>query len=163
MQALKLGLFDFNIQAFTLESNVELWIRMLALFHCLDLNFYTVTTYVTFQLPKVSVFSFCKLGVLQRLKWINAHNVASPVAQQVKNSPVMQETEGRWLDRCVTWIRWRREWNALQSSCLENPMDRGAWQGYSPKGSKQSNKPERVHTHTWMCLLTQCKWSINMT
>ena len=27
--------------------------------------------------------------------------------------------------------------NPLQYSCLENPMDRGAWQGYSPWGYKE--------------------------
>ena len=30
----------------------------------------------------------------------------------------------------------------LQSSCLENPMDRGAW-GYSPWGRKESDTTER--------------------
>ena len=28
------------------------------------------------------------------------------------------------------WVRkipWRRKWHPLQDSCLENPMDRGAW------------------------------------
>ena len=28
----------------------------------------------------------------------------------------------------------------LQDSCLENPMDRGAWRGYSPWGRKESDK-----------------------
>ena len=28
-----------------------------------------------------------------------------------------------WLEK----IPWRRKWHPLQSSCLENPMDRGAW------------------------------------
>ena len=33
--------------------------------------------------------------------------------------------------------------NPLQYSCLENPMDRGAWQAtYSPWGCKQSNMTE---------------------
>ena len=27
-----------------------------------------------------------------------------------------------------TFMRWRRKWHQLQYSCLENPMDRGAWQ-----------------------------------
>ena len=39
-------------------------------------------------------------------------------AQSVKDSPVMQET----------WIRsLGRNGHPLQDSCLENPMDRGAW------------------------------------
>ena len=33
----------------------------------------------------------------------------------------------------------------LQYSCLENPMDRGAWQGYSPWGVKESDMTEHTH------------------
>ena len=32
--------------------------------------------------------------------------------------------------------------NPLQCSCLENPMDRGAWQATSPYGHKESNTTE---------------------
>ena len=32
--------------------------------------------------------------------------------------------------------------NTLQYSCLENPMDRGAWQANSPRGHKESDIPE---------------------
>ena len=32
--------------------------------------------------------------------------------------------------------------NPLQYSCLENPMDGGAWQGYSPWGRKESDTTE---------------------
>ena len=53
---------------------------------------------------------------------------ASPVAQQVKNLPAMQETQ-------ETWVRSRDQEDPLEKgmtthsscSCLENPMDRGAW------------------------------------
>ena len=44
-----------------------------------------------------------------------------PVAQTIKNLPAFQESQ-------VGKIPWRREQNPLQSSCLENPMDRGSWQ-----------------------------------
>ena len=33
-------------------------------------------------------------------------------------------------------IPWRRKWNPLQYSCLENPMDRGAWQATVHRGAK---------------------------
>ena len=49
-------------------------------------------------------------------KW----SIASLVAQMVKNLPAMQET---WVKK----VPWRQEWLPLQYSCLENPMDRGAW------------------------------------
>ena len=37
--------------------------------------------------------------------------------------------------------------NPLQYSCQDNPMDRGAWQGYSPWDHKESDKTEHAHTH----------------
>ena len=38
--------------------------------------------------------------------------------------------------------------NPLQYSCLENPMDRGAWGGYSPWGCKGSDTTERLSVYT---------------
>ena len=32
--------------------------------------------------------------------------------------------------------------NPLQCSCLENPMDGGAWLSYSPRGRKESDMTE---------------------
>ena len=34
--------------------------------------------------------------------------------------------------------------NPLQYSCLENPMDGGAWWGYSPRSHKESDKTEQL-------------------
>ena len=48
---------------------------------------------------------------------------ASLVGQAVKNLPTMKDTRVQSLDQENPW---RREW--LQYSCLENPMDTGAWQ-----------------------------------
>ena len=46
------------------------------------------------------------------------------VAQMVKNLPAMQETGVRFLGQKIPW-----QMNRLSTpdSCLENPMDRGAW------------------------------------
>ena len=51
--------------------------------------------------------------------------VASPVAQMVKNLPIMQETRV-WS---LGWEDPQEKEMAIHSSvsCLENPMDRGAW------------------------------------
>ena len=41
-------------------------------------------------------------------------------------------------------IPWRRAWHPLQYSCLENPMDRGAWQAIVlgvPKSQTQLTIP----------------------
>ena len=37
--------------------------------------------------------------------------------------------------------------NPLQYSCLENPMDGGAWWATSPRGRKESDTTERLHFH----------------
>ena len=37
--------------------------------------------------------------------------------------------------------------NALQYSCLENLMDRGAWQGTVQGVAKESDTTERLHFH----------------
>ena len=37
--------------------------------------------------------------------------------------------------------------NPLQYSCLENPMDRGAWQAVVHGVSKELDMTESVHTH----------------
>ena len=58
--------------------------------------------------------------------------------------------------------------NPLQDSCLENPMDRGALAGYSPRGHKQSDTAERLSTATPLQLLKvgrgvasgqRCRWA----
>ena len=47
------------------------------------------------------------------------------------------------FDSWVGKIPWRIKWNPLQYSCLENPMDRGAWQatvhGVSKNWTRLSN------------------------
>ena len=48
----------------------------------------------------------------------------SLVAQMVNNPPAMRET---WVQSLGGKIPWRRDSYPLQYSCLENPMDRGAW------------------------------------
>ena len=69
---------------------------------------------------------------------------ASLVAQLEKNLPAMQEN---WV-RSLGWEDSPGEGNGnpLHYSCLENPMDRGAWQGYSPWGHKESDITEQLST-----------------
>ena len=38
--------------------------------------------------------------------------------------------------------------NPLQYSCLGNLMNRGAWEGHSPQGFKESDATEHARTHT---------------
>ena len=43
-------------------------------------------------------------------------------------------------------LYWRRQWHPLQYSCLENPMDRGAW-CFSPWGHCESGTTEQLRFH----------------
>ena len=79
---------------------------------------------------------------------------ASLVAQEERISMLSRS------HRCIPWIRkipWRRNGNPLQVSCLENPMDRGAWLAtYSPWGCKESDVTERLHNNTLRKEVTIC-------
>ena len=46
--------------------------------------------------------------------------------------------------------------NALQYSCLENPMEQGSLAGYSPWGRKESDTAERLHFHFHLGFLFVC-------
>ena len=71
-----------------------------------------------------SHYAFVSVTVMG-LQGCHACNRASLMAQTVKNSPGMQETQ-------IQSLGWKYplgegHGNPLQYSCLENPMDRGAW------------------------------------
>jgi len=68
---------------------------------------------------------------------------ASPVAQMVRNPPVMHETG---FDPWVKKIPWRREW--LPTSIFLSGESSG-WRslaGYSPWGCKESDTTEQLST-----------------
>ena len=55
---------------------------------------------------------------------------SSLVAQMVNHLPAVRETWVQslgWEDPWVGNIPWRRNWQPTPYSCLENPMDGGAW------------------------------------
>ena len=56
--------------------------------------------------------------------------------------------------------------NPLQYSCMENSMDRGAWQViYSPWSYKQSDTTERLtrtHTHTHTSVFVFQRWALGL-
>ena len=95
--------------------------------------------------PSIRVFS-SELALTSGSQSIGASLVAQMVKKK-KNLLAMQETicNARRLT-FNPWVRkipWRREWQPLQYSCLENRMDREAWLkpgcslGYSWWGRKE--------------------------
>ena len=78
---------------------------------------------------------------------------ASQVAQWVKNLPVMQETQEMLFNPWVRKIPWRRAWE-LQYSCLENSMNRGAWQATVHRVAKNPLKTIKVIKHAHACTHT---------
>jgi len=66
---------------------------------------------------------------------------ASPMAQQVKNPPAMQETQEIQVRSLGQEDSLEKEnGNPLQYSCLENSMDRGAWPAAVPRVTKSQTQ-----------------------
>ena len=70
----------------------------------------------------------------ERIGYLLQYSQASLVAQTVKNLPAMWET---WVQPWVGTIPWRKVWQPLQYSCLENPHGQRTLAGYSPWGHKE--------------------------
>ena len=49
---------------------------------------------------------------------------------------------------------WRRDANPLQSSCLENPKDRGAWRATVHRVAKSLTRLNRLSSSTLIVLLS---------
>ena len=72
---------------------------------------------------------------------------ASPVAQLVKNPPAIRETWVRPLGR-EDPLRspGGGRGNPLQYSCLENPLDRGAWRATVVGSQSQTRLSDLAHS-----------------
>ena len=73
---------------------------------------------------------------------------ASPVDQGVKNLPAMQEIQEMQV---LSWVRRSPgggHGNPLQYSCLENSMDRGAWQSTVHGVTKSQKRLKWQHART---------------
>ena len=74
---------------------------------------------------------------------LNGHGASPMTAQPVKNPPAMQETrevQGQSLEKAPGG----GSGTPLQYSCVENPMDRGAWWITVQRGSKEVDMTERL-------------------
>ena len=77
---------------------------------------------------------------------------ASLASQLVKNLPAMQETRVPFLGLVPGLGRFPGEENGnpLQYSCLENPMDRGAWWA-TVRGVSKSNQAKNITWNKNLC------------
>ena len=77
---------------------------------------------------------------------------ASQMVLVVKNSPA-NEGDIRGLDPWVGRIPWRRACNPLQYSCLENPVDRGAWQATDHRVAKSQTQLKQPSSHALVSIM----------
>ena len=54
------------------------------------------------------------------------------------------------FDPYVRMVTRRRKWQTLQCPCLENPMDRGAWQAVSHEVAKSCQATNTSHCHKYL-------------
>ena len=70
------------------------------------------------------------------------------VALVVKNPPANVLRHNRHgFDLWVGKIPWRKTWQPTQYSCLENPMDRGAWQAIVHRVAQSRTQLKQLSTH----------------
>ena len=70
------------------------------------------------------------------------------VAVVVKNPPTNAgRCKRHGFDPWVGKIPWRRAWHPLQHSCLEDPVDRGAWQVAVHGVTQNRIRLERLSMH----------------
>ena len=102
--------------------------------------------YIVKKLTFVSSRSFCHPTVVDFLVFPSYTIISSSlVAQRVKCLPTMGETG---FNPGLGRSSGEGNGNPLQYSCLEIPMDRGAWWAYSPWGHKESEMAEQLHSLT---------------
>ena len=78
------------------------------------------------------------------------------MAQQVKNLPAIQQTREMWVQSLGREKSPRGgNGNPLQYSCLENPMDRGAWWATV---QRVSDMTKDTHTHLNYSVTPRSSW-----
>ena len=76
----------------------------------------------------------------------------------------MQEIKRCRFDPWVGKIPWRRTWQPtpLQYSCLENPMDRGAWQATVHRVKKSQTRLKRLSMHVHLKMVKMEKFILRV-
>ena len=68
----------------------------------------------------------------------------------VESPPDNAEDEGVWVHRWLWKVPWRGHGSPLQCSCLESPMDRGAWGATVHKVTKGKTRLKCFSPHVRM-------------
>ena len=89
------------------------------------------------------------------LIWTTLSIGASLVPQMVKNLPAMQEM----LVPSLGWEDPLKKEMALQYSCLENPMDRGAWQPTAHRVAQSRTRLKQLSMNTLRAI--EVLWNFN--
>jgi len=66
---------------------------------------------------------------------------------QRKRKAVSENLKLAWLYLWVRKIPWRRTWQPTPASCLENPMERGAWQAIVHRVAESDMTEATEHAH----------------
>ena len=74
----------------------------------------------------------------------------------IKNPPA-KVGDIRDMGSLVRKIPWRRQGNPLQDSCLENPMDRGAWRAMVHRVTMSQTWLKHLGKHTCISRNSQAK------
>ena len=69
------------------------------------------------------------------------------MAQMIKNLPATQEDQGSILGSQRS--PGERNGNPLQYSCLENPMDKGAWRATVHRVAKSRRRLKQISIHAF--------------
>ena len=83
-----------------------------------------------------SCFFLCSINSF--LSTLDRHGLPSWLSG--KESCQCRRHKGHRFDPWVGKIPWRRKWQPAQYSCLENPIDRGAWQAAVHRVAKSQTR-----------------------
>ena len=118
----QLGMFALYMYSFSIKKILPYNVSWKIPFHSVLVDW--IKLLLILYLVKISSVTEWTWSFLFKRLLVTFRRV-SLVAQMVKNLSAMKET---WLSSTPeSGIPWSRKWQPLQYSCLENPMDRGAW------------------------------------
>ena len=122
--------------------------------HVLWMESYNMWPFLCLTFCTLHVFKANPFGSLNQYSfygWVVNRCRTFPGSSMVKNLPALQET---WFSLWVGRSSGGGHGHPLQCSCLENPMDGGAWQATVPRAAKSRTQLK------WLSMYSgQKEWS----